>query len=214
LRARGVLLVSLAAFWLLHTLAAFRYSGGTWSNPASPGYAFWDNYLCDVATRTALNGSPNPGFAAGVASFGFLVILLMALWWVMAILIRRRAPRLAAAVIACGALSCLGVVLIVAFPGTEGRVTPHFFSVLVAAGAGLAATFIPVGCFLANPEQRRLGAWCVLLSLPAVAAIGVYAGYHLGGFSNQLVSVLQKLSVASVSAMALACAAAVRRAAA
>ena len=48
-----------------------------------PGYDFWDNYLCDVAMPTALNGADNPGFYAGVASFAFLVVMLMALWVVI-----------------------------------------------------------------------------------------------------------------------------------
>src|ERR1019366_7112935 len=75
------ILCGVAAFAALETAAMALYPGGTWWNPAARGHRFWQNYLCDLEWRVALNGQTNHwGSRLAQAAMLVLVLTLAPFW--------------------------------------------------------------------------------------------------------------------------------------
>lgn len=69
-------------FVILTLIAMLVYPGGSYSDPAQPGYSFSRNFFSDLGMRTAHNGQPNP--AAGALFFSALALtgLVLALFFI------------------------------------------------------------------------------------------------------------------------------------
>ena len=66
-------------FVILTLLAMLVYPGGSYADPAQPGYSFSRNFFSDLGLRTAHNGQPNPLagalFTAALALAGLTLAL-------------------------------------------------------------------------------------------------------------------------------------------
>ena len=68
-------------FVVLYILAALNYPGGSWIVMDQEGFNFWNNYLCDLLDRNAINGELNPARFFARASLGVLCVSLLLLWY-------------------------------------------------------------------------------------------------------------------------------------
>ena len=80
----SVLLLPLAGmvlFVVLYVLAALNYPGGSWIVMDQEGFNFWNNYLCDLLDRNAINGELNSARFFARGSLAALCVSLLLLWY-------------------------------------------------------------------------------------------------------------------------------------
>ena len=83
-------ILGMGVFVLLYILAALNYPGGSWNDPATTQFSFWNNYLCDLLDEVAINGEMNSGRLYARAALGVLCISLLYLWAHLPFLFTRR----------------------------------------------------------------------------------------------------------------------------
>lgn len=83
-------ILGMSIFVLLYILAALNYPGGSWNDPTSTQFSFWNNYLCDLLDQVAVNGELNSGRFYARAALGVLCISLLYLWAHIPFLFSRR----------------------------------------------------------------------------------------------------------------------------
>jgi hypothetical protein len=185
-----------AAFAALEIAAMALYPGGTWWDATARGHRFWENYLCDLEWRVALNGQPNPiGSRLAEAALLVLVLALAPFW--------RAVPRLFAsdarsggAVRALGLVSVAATVAVVFMP-SERFGALHGAMVVVATVPGLVAAGLAVRGLLAGEPRPRLAA-TIGASMLAVAVVDfVLYVSHLVGHreGTPLVPTLEKVAL-------------------
>lgn len=74
-------LAGMVLFVLFYLLAAGRYPGGSWANPAQVGFSWRHNYLCDLLDDRAVNGALNAGRYWARASLAVLCAGILILWY-------------------------------------------------------------------------------------------------------------------------------------
>ena len=74
-------LVGMVLFIGLYIVAALNYPGGSWMISDQEGFNFWNNYLCDLLDRNAINGELNSARFFARASLGALCVSLLLLWY-------------------------------------------------------------------------------------------------------------------------------------
>ncbi|MBT8314887.1 MAG: hypothetical protein KJP26_10555 [Maribacter sp.] len=74
-------LVGMGLFVLLYVLAALKYPGGSWMMPQQNGFSFWNNYLCDLLDKNAINGELNTARYLARTSLTVLCLSLFLIWY-------------------------------------------------------------------------------------------------------------------------------------
>jgi hypothetical protein len=172
--------VGIAGFIALESTAMALYPGGTWWDANASGHRFWENFLCDLERRVALNGQPNPlGGRLAVAALLVLDGALGAFWLRVADILRTR-PGLARAVRISGLASVFGTVGVILMSSERFGVL-HGLAVNLAGFPGLAAAALAVvGLARSEPRPR--------IAAAAGAAVFVFALIDLVSYSWSLLS--------------------------
>ena len=196
------LFLSISGFYSSYGIAIKLYPGGTWNDPSTVGYSFWNNYLCDALQQPALNGFPNPGSDFGLAAYGFLLFTLVFWWTILAKLTESQSKRRAKIIRFSAALSCLGFVGTIVFPAEAELLGAHFTATVFGVFAGLAATLVPFLGFLKDKNNKLFGKIGLFLCSPVFISVLCYAAYHLKiplFHNDTLIVSQQKISVVAVS---------------
>lgn len=155
--------------------AALVYPGGTWCEPARPGYDLLRSFFCDLLHTQGLNGAPNP--AAPPARVGLLLAgLAFFPFWLTVPRTLGFGGRPATLVRNLGALSAL-LSLAVALTPSDSWPTLHRVAVLSASASGIAAAVLALGAGSGSASAsgrvlRGLG-WAALVT--AALDAGLYA---------------------------------------
>ncbi len=73
-------LICIGSFFLFGMLAMQQYPGGTYSQPASPGFQWLDNYWCDLYALKTFSGETNPARPWAILATGFLAVGFILSW--------------------------------------------------------------------------------------------------------------------------------------
>ncbi len=153
---------SVIGFVALEVVAMSLYPGGTWWDSKAEGHRFWQNFLCDLEWRVALNGTPNPlGSRVALVAMLVLALGLGPFWLASAAAIGAAAgagARLPLAVRFLGVSSAMGTVAVILMPSDRfGAV--HGAAVIVAGVPGLAAAALAVFGLARSEPRPRMAAW-------------------------------------------------------
>jgi hypothetical protein len=152
-------LSAVAGFVGLELAAMALYPGGTWWDPKARGHRFWQNYLCDLEWRVALNGVPNPvGSRLAQAALLFLVAGLAPFWLDVPSLFGTRQRLSGAAVRGLGLTSVAATIAVVFMPSDRFGVL-HGAMVVVACVPGLTAVALAVRGLALGEPRPRWAAW-------------------------------------------------------
>jgi len=189
----------LAAFAALAAVAMARYPGGAWFDRGTHGYAFWSNYLCDLAGPVALDGHANPGAPFGRVMMLAFAVALVPFWCAGARL--AATERMARAIRTAGCTACAIAVFV---PFTAGVPGPwHSIASLAAGTLGSAAS----AALLLACWQRRAALRAALGALAfasgSVVAV-VYLHAILTGYEPAALPPAQKVAALSYVAWMLA----------
>lgn len=191
-----VLLLCVGASLALAAPAACLYPGGTWWNAGTRGYSFWQNFLCDLARRVALDGRPNlVGARLGQVALLALVAAFVPFWPMLSDLVQR--PTLAWAVRVAGGVSIPAMAVVILLPSDRFGVAAHGVAVVSAVVLALVAAVCGVvGLWAAGSPLRGI-AWLGAGTLVVTAVdFGLYAGplvAHKSGSS--MTPAIQKIAL-------------------
>ncbi len=201
MRAAAIAIVaSVAGFVALEGSAMRLYPGGTWWDPTTVGYRFWQNYLCDLEWHVGLNGQDNTA-GAHLAKAAMLVLLagLTAFWLAAPALFAPGGPRggrCARAVPALGIASVAGTVAVTLMPSDRFPVL-HGAMVIGAGVPGLAAAALTTRALLARgsrwPGGGRLGAALFFVALLDLALYTMH--WAAGDNATPLLPAIQKVAL-------------------
>jgi hypothetical protein len=153
---------SVTGFAALELVAMSLYPGGTWWDSRAQGARFWENFLCDLEWRVALNGTPNPvGSRVALAAMIVLALGLGPFWLASAAACAPAAvtrARLPAAVRLLGVSSAVGTIAVVLMPSDRFGAA-HGAAVIVAGLPGLAAAGLAVLGMARSGPRLRVTAW-------------------------------------------------------
>jgi multisubunit Na+/H+ antiporter MnhG subunit len=176
----------------------WAYPGGTWWNPARSGHSFWENFLCDLLHRTALNSKPN-GVGAVVATVALLIFVagLAVFWSVAAEWLG--APRGARWFVRLGHL---GSLLLAAVPLTPSDQFARWHTAAVLLG-GLPALatclWFCAALVRSTHTPRGLRVLSLFLCLLVVTCLGLYAQHAVArGPALRTLPALERIAVATV----------------
>ncbi len=83
-RRAGWLLYAAVQFCVLTAIAMLLYPGGTWFDPTTPHYRFFENFLSDLGATRAFSGRPNHVgsaiFCAAMVSIGSALVAFSWSW--------------------------------------------------------------------------------------------------------------------------------------
>jgi hypothetical protein len=154
--ASVALVACVVGFAALMVPAMCLYPGGTWWDSTTRGYRFWENFLCDLEWRVALNGQPNDRAARLAQAAMVLLAMAFVPFW-LAVTRHFDRPRLGAAVRTLGFASVLGTIAVILMPSDRFGVL-HGIAVIVAGLPGLgAAALATTGLLLGEPRPRIAG---------------------------------------------------------
>jgi hypothetical protein len=152
------------------------YPGGTWWDSTTQGYRFWENFLCDLEWRVALNGQPNE-VASHLAQTAMLTLAIAFIPFWLAVTRLFDRPRLAVVVRSLGLASVVGTIAVVLMPSDRFGVL-HGIAVVVAGLPGLSAAALAVaGLFLGEPQPRIAGWTGASMLVFAVADFALYVSH-------------------------------------
>jgi hypothetical protein len=173
------ILTSVALFVALEALAMCLYPGGTWWDAHARGHRFWQNFLCDVEWRVALNGTPNPvGSRLALAAMATLALGLGPFWFATARLIAGGGrTSLAGAVRLSGIASITAVLAVISMP-SDAFGDVHGAVVIVASLCGFLAASLAIGG-LASTQQVAPAVLGVATMAAAVFDFILYASHFL-----------------------------------
>jgi hypothetical protein len=183
---------SVAAFALLIGLAMRAYHGGTEWDPTARGHHFWLNYVCDLARRTALDGTSN-AVGSRLAQVALLVLGVGALlhWWSSPCLFRERS-RLGIVVRALGSFSVVGMFAVALLPADRFSGL-HPFVMALSGGPGLAAA----ACAAVGLASKERLAFAVGVAGLIVSALdlALYAQQLAGHDPGPVVAILERIAL-------------------
>jgi hypothetical protein len=195
-------------FVVLELAAMSLYPGGTWWDPHTRGVRFWENYLCDLEWRVALDGVPNPvGSRVALAAMVVLVLGLLPLWWTIP-RVAGETGALGRAVRTVGSVSVGGALGVALMP--SDRFGPlHGAVVVVACLFGLTAVVLSVTILLrGEPPPRVAGALGAAMLGACSVDFALYVRTLLtGGPGPPVIPVVQKVALLLLLAWMLAVAA-------
>jgi hypothetical protein len=192
----AAIFASVAGFIALEVPAMCLYPGGTWFDTSARGHRFWQNFLCDLEWRVALNGQPNP-VGSRLAQAAVLVLTLgLAPFWIAVAGLFHDRPHLAATVRILGLLATAGTVAVALMPSDRFG-TLHGAAVLTSGVPGLTAAALAVaGLLLAGPRPRVEGWLGASMLAFALVNFVLYASHYLGGVEGTpLVPAMQKMAL-------------------
>jgi hypothetical protein len=202
-----VIFACVALFIALLVPAMSAYPGGTWWDKTTHGYSFWDNFLCDLEARIALDGSPNP-LASRLSQAAMLTLVgaFVPFWPAVARVVQM--PRLGRLICGLGWAAVAGMVAVVLMPSDRFGAL-HGIAVLVAGAPGFTAVALSVAGLLAREPRPRVSGWLGAAMLVfGLADFALYAWHFLRRSSGQpLTAGLQKIAVLFLLAWMLAVAA-------
>ena len=174
----------------------WAYPGGTWWNPQRAGHAFWENFLCDLLHRTALNSEPN-AVGAAVATAALLTFVVgLAVFWSIAVewLGNQRRARWLARLGILGSLCLASVAL------TPSDQFPRWHTAAVLLG-GLPAlvTFLWFCAALVRSSRtpHATRALSLLLGLLILTSLVLYTQNAVGsGPALRILPALERVAVA------------------
>jgi len=188
---------SVAGFAGLEFAAMSLYPGGTWWDATTRGHRFWENFLCDLEWRVALNGTPNP-LGSQLATAAMLVLLagLAAFWLAVPRLFVGRAPFGAVAVRPLGLIS-VGSTVAVVFMPSERFGALHGAMVIASCLPGLTASALAVHGLVASEPRPRVAGWTGASMLAfALVDFALYASHFLAHREGTaLVPALEKVAL-------------------
>lgn len=162
-RSATALLAMLSVAVASLIVAMALYPGGTALDHQQPGHSFWFNFLCDLTSPMAVNGTANRvGSAFARVAMGALAVALGTFWLVLPWLFKER-RALGAALRIAGTLSTVGFAVVPLASGALHRVA-IFTAVIPAIVAGALGI---VGMF----GQRDRRAFVALPIATLVASI-------------------------------------------
>jgi hypothetical protein len=206
--ARTAILVAVAGFVWLELAAMHAYPGGTWWDRTTRGARFWQNYLCDLEWRVALDGEPNPvGSRLAQAAMLLLVAGFVPFWWVLPRLFTgaRAGPgtrALGRAVRGLGIAGVAGMAAVSLLPSDRFGAL-HGVAVIVAGVPALSAALLAAfGLLRGEPRPRVAGllgastlAFAMLDFLLYARTLSLGALGGLGGPGPMLLPAIQKVAV-------------------
>lgn len=127
------------------------YPGGTFRDPQSPGYAFWDNYWCDLLDPVALSGEDNLwGSRFARAAFAVFALVLLRFWPLAAAWAQGGTKsRLAVSLGRAGAIS----LLLVSATSSVSEPEAHAVAVTASAGAGVVSALLLLPALHARTDR-------------------------------------------------------------
>ncbi len=169
---RRALLSCVGLFVVLEGAAMALYPGGTWWEPTARGHRFWQNFLCDLSWRVALNGQDNRvGSLLSQAAMLVLVAGFVPFW----VLVGGPGAR---GVRVLGFASVIGTGAVTLMPSDRFGAM-HGMAVMVAATTGLTAAV------LAAVGQLRAGDRVAgVLGLSVLGAGGVDFALYVQTFGS------------------------------
>jgi hypothetical protein len=173
------------------------YPGGTWWDATVQGHRFWQNYLCDLEWRVALNGHPNPvGSWLAQAAMLVLVVTLAPFWLAVTDLFAPSDTRARSAVRVLGLVS-VGATLAVTFMPSDRFGALHGFMVILPCVPGFAAAALAVRYQLRGEPHTRIGASIGAATLAvSVVDLGLYASHLVtGAEGTTAVPTLEKVAL-------------------
>ncbi len=219
------MLASAGAFVVLEGTAMRLYPGGTWWDPTTAGYRFWQNYLCDLEWHVGLDGRDNTaGSHLAKAAMLALLVGLSCFWLIVPRLFgesdRRdasqdartaeekpgsaspspRAPAswrsLSNVVPAMGLASVAGTVAVALMPSDAFPVL-HGFFVIASGVPGLAAAALTVRGLRAPGSLWPFGGRLgAALFVVALLDLGLYAFHWASGDdATLLLPAIQKIGL-------------------
>jgi hypothetical protein len=197
--APAAILAAVAAFVWLELAAMHEYPGGTWWDRSTRGHRFWQNYLCDLEWRVALDGQSN-ALGARYAQAGMLLLIagFVPFWWIAPRLFGpTRGPKTLGRVVrALGLASVAGMAAVSLMP-SERFGALHGVAVVVAGVPGLSAALLAIfGLLRGEPRPRVAGflgaAMLVFAMLDFILYVRTMA---LGGPGPLLLPAAQKVAV-------------------
>jgi hypothetical protein len=173
---RRALLFSVGLFVVLEAAAMALYPGGTWWEPSARGHRFWQNFLCDLSWRVALDGKDNRvGSLLSQAAMLVLVGGFVPFWLLVGGAGGWHGTK---GVRVLGLTSVLGTAAVTLMPSDRFG-SMHGLAVMVAATTGLAAAV------LAAVRQLRAGDRVAGgLGLAVLAAGGVDFALYVQTFGS------------------------------
>jgi hypothetical protein len=191
------ILGSVVGFAALEVAAMSLYPGGTWWDSTTRGHRFWQNFLCDLEWRVALNGAPNPlGSRLAMAAMLVLLVGLAAFWLGVPRVFAGRPPRGTAAVPWLGLTSAVGTLAVVLMPSDRFG-SLHGAMVLTAGVPGIAAATLAVFVLGLGEPRPRIAAWTGGSMLAfAVVDFALYAWHFLSQTAGSTLGpALQKIAL-------------------
>jgi hypothetical protein len=202
------ILASVGLFVLLEAAAMWLYPGGTWWDSRALGHRFWQNFLCDVEWRVALNGTPNPlGSRLAFAAMATLALGLGPFWWAVARAVAGGGRRgVGAAVRASGAASVGGILVVISMP-SDAFGAVHGVVVIASSLLGfLATTLAVVGLARAGRAMAAVLGAATLAT--AVVDLVLYASHFAAHTQDSpLTPAIEKVALGLLLAWMLAVAA-------
>jgi len=161
---------------LLIGVAMLLYPGGTFRNPSTSGYSFFQNSLSDLGSTIAWRGRPNPTgalfFAAGsaiaaLAGIGCFVTLVR----VYATSRSARYPARAAG--AAGVISCVGLIGAALMPQDRFPALHGQLSLLAALACPVASLLLASTSFRDRRFPRRVAGGWLLLAIVLISWVSI-----------------------------------------
>jgi hypothetical protein len=196
-KALGVaVLAAILGFLLLEVPAMVLYPGGTWWDPTTVGYRFWQNYLCDLEWSVGLDGRDN-WLGSHLAQWALLTLVagLVPFWASVAALFHVR-PRLGRVVRAFGLVAVVGTVAVGLMP-SERLPFLHGLAVVGAGVPGLVACALAAWGLAAEGPRPRVEGWLgwavLVVSFVDLALYTLH--WALGRDATPLLPAIQKVGL-------------------
>jgi hypothetical protein len=185
---RRALLSCVWLFAVLEAAAMALYPGGTWWEPTALGHRFWQNFLCDLSWRVALNGQDNR--VGSLLSQAAMLVLVGGFvpFWVLVGGAGARGVRI------LGLASVLGTAAVTLMPSDRFG-SMHGVAVMLAATTGLAAAVLATVARLRARDRLRGGLGVAVLATSAVD-FALYVRTFAGGGPGPLaLPAIQKVAL-------------------
>lgn len=173
-------LLGMFLFVGLYILAALTYPGGSWLNQGTEGFSFWNNYLCDLLDKYAINGDLNSGRYYARASLGVLCASLIYLWFYLPERFNKEAWFVK--VMWFSGILALGITLLLS-SGT------HDITVRIAGFFGVIAL---ICCCLALLKEKLIGLFALGIFCLLIFSVNYYI--YESGVAIKALPLIQKIT--------------------